>query len=174
MTREEWQEAYRQAWRTYYAEDHIKTVIRRAVAGGPRPDTVAYLLPWFWVSFEFYNIYPLESGIIRRKSRRDRRPGLPIESVFSFDPVYVAGLIATYAKIATMFAKIHLTVRRIERDPNARNYTDAALRETTADFDSLEMFQLSDSAREAGAKAKRLEERHVAAKASHASAEAGS
>ncbi len=44
MSREEWQEAYRLAWRTYYTPEHIKTVIRRAVAGGPRPDTVAYLL----------------------------------------------------------------------------------------------------------------------------------
>ena len=60
MTRDEWQEAYRLAWRTYYTPDHIETVIRRAVAGGPRPDTVAYLLTWFWASFHFYNIYPLE------------------------------------------------------------------------------------------------------------------
>ena len=28
MSREEWQEAYRLAWRTYFTEDDIKTVIR--------------------------------------------------------------------------------------------------------------------------------------------------
>ena len=44
MWREEWQKPYHLAWRTYYTEDHMKTVIRRAAAGGPRPDTVAYLL----------------------------------------------------------------------------------------------------------------------------------
>jgi hypothetical protein len=170
MSRQEWQEAYRLAWRTYYTEDHIKTVIRRAVAGGPRPDTVAYLLTWFWASFHFYNIYPLESGIIRRKFRRDRRPGLPLENPLTFYPRYIGGLVVTYAKIAALFAKVHLTVRRIERDPNARNYTDASLRESTADFDSLEMFQLSDSARAAGAKAKRLEERHHHAAAAKADA----
>ena len=60
MSREEWQEAYRLAWKTYYTEDHVKTVIRRAAAGGPRVDTVAYLMVWFWASWEFYNIYPLE------------------------------------------------------------------------------------------------------------------
>ena len=80
MSREEWQEAYRLAWRTYYTPEHIKTVIRRAVAGGPRPDTVAYLLTWFWASFHFYNIYPLETGMIRRRYRRDRRPGMPLEN----------------------------------------------------------------------------------------------
>ena len=173
MSREEWQEAYRLAWKTYYTEDHIKTVIRRAAAGGPRVDTVAYLMVWFWASWEFYNIYPLESGLIRRKSRRDRRPGLPIESALTFYPRYIADLVVKHAKIARMFAKTYLTARKIARDPDARNYTDASLRESTADFDSLEMFQLSDAARQAGAKAMRLEQRsHAAAQAPRANAEA--
>ena len=37
--------------------------------------------------------------------------------------------------------------------PARQAYTDAALTEATSDYDSLEMFQLSDSARAAGAKA---------------------
>jgi radical SAM superfamily enzyme YgiQ (UPF0313 family) len=160
MSREQWQEAYRQAWRTYYTEDHIKTVIRRAAAGGPRADTVAYLMVWFWASWEFYNIYPLESGFIRRKNRLERRPGLPIESALTFYPRYCADLIVKHAKIARMFAKIYWTARKLQRDPNARNYTDAALRESSADYDSLEMFQLSESARAAGAKARRIKERN--------------
>ena len=92
----------------------------------------------------------------------DRRPGLPIESALTFYPRYVLDLVVKHAKIIRMFARVYLTARRIQRDPEARNYTDAALRESTADFNSLEMFQLSDSARQAGAKAKRLEERHNA------------
>ncbi len=159
MSRAEWQEAYRQAWRTYYTEDHIKTVIRRAAAGGPRVETVAYLLVWFWASWEFYNIYPLESGLIRRKVRRDRRPGMKIESALTFYPRYVADLVVKHAKILGMFARITWFARSVKRDPDARNYTDAALRESTADYDTLEMFQLSESARQAGAKAKRIEER---------------
>ncbi len=157
MSREEWQEAYRLAWRTYYTEDHIKTVIRRAVAGGPRPDTVAYLLTWFWASFHFYNIYPLETGMIRRRYRRDRRPGLPLENPLLFYARHWGGQVITYGRILAMFAKVHLMVRRMERDPNAKAYTDASLQSSTKDFDSLEMFQLSNSARAAGAKAKKLE-----------------
>ena len=98
MSREEWQEAYRLAWRTYYTEDHIKTVIRRAVAGGPRPDTVAYLLTWFWASFHFYNIYPLETGMIRRRYRRDRRPGLPLENPLLFYARHWGGQVVTYGQ----------------------------------------------------------------------------
>ncbi len=148
MSREEWQEAYRLAWRTYFTEDHIKTVIRRAVAGGPRPDTVAYLLTWFWASFHFYNIYPLETGIIRRRYRRDRRPGLPLENPLSFYARHWGGQVVTYGKILAMFAKIHLWVRRLERDPNAKSYTDEALR-TADDYDHQEMYQLSEAARKA-------------------------
>ena len=42
MSRTEWQELYHTAFRTYYTDDHMKTVIRRAAAGGapsrPRPN----------------------------------------------------------------------------------------------------------------------------------------
>jgi len=170
MSREEWQEAYRLAWRTYYTQDHIKTVIRRAVAGGPRPDTVAYLLTWFWASFHFYNIYPLETGMIRRRYRRDRRPGMPLENPLVFYTRHWGGQVVTYAKILAMFAKIHLWVRRLERDPNAKSYTDEALRPTD-DYEHQEMYQLSEAARKAGEKAKRIEEhRHHAAAPARADA----
>src|ERR1700735_2544937 len=157
MSREEWQEAYRLAWRTYYTPEHIKTVIRRAVAGGPRPDTVAYLLTWFWASFHFYNIYPLETGMIRRRYRRDRRPRMPLETPLVFYPRHWGGQVVTYARILAMFAKIHLWTRKLERDPDAKNYTDQALR-TSDDYDHQEMYQLTEAARQAGAKAKRIEE----------------
>ena len=130
MSREELQEAYRLAWRTYYTEDHIRTVIRRAVAGGPRPDTVAYLVTWFWATFRFYNTFPVEAGMVRRKHRRDRRPGLPLENPLTFYPRYFGDLIVSSARIAALFAKVHLMVRRIERDPNSKTYTDEALRLT--------------------------------------------
>ena len=158
MSREEWQESYRLAWRTYYTPEHIKTVIRRAVAGGPRPDTVAYLLTWFWASFHFYNIYPLETGIIRRRYRRDRRPGMPLENPILFYARNWGGQVITYGRILAMFAKIHLWTRKLERDPNAKNYTDEALR-AHDDYDHQEMYQLTEATRQAGAKAKHIEER---------------
>jgi hypothetical protein len=71
-----------------------------------------------------------------------------------------------------MFAKIHLWVRRLERDPNAKNYTDEALR-AVDDYDHQEMYQLSDAARQAAAKAKRIEEqRHARAHAAEPAVEA--
>jgi hypothetical protein len=95
MSREEWQEAHRLAWRTYFIEDDIKTVIRRAVAGGPRPDTVAYLLTWFRASFHFYNIYPLETGIFRSDTVATAGRVFRARTRFSFMRATGAGQVVT-------------------------------------------------------------------------------
>ena len=81
-----------------------------------------------------------------------------------------AGRSCTYGKILAMFARIHLWKRRLERDPKAKACTDEALR-TTDDYDHQEMYQLSEAARQAAAKAKRLEE-HKHVHAAHAEAAA--
>jgi radical SAM superfamily enzyme YgiQ (UPF0313 family) len=157
MTRQEWQEAYRSAWSTYYTDDHMKTVIRRAAAGGARVDAVCFLMVTFWASSQLYNIYPLEAGLVRRKVRTDRRPGMPIENALVFYPRYAWETVSVFARAAGKLWKLWRFARSVQRDPNAKAYTDAALAGTTSDT-SLEMFQLSDSARKAGEKARRIEE----------------
>ena len=161
MSRAEWQDAYRLAWRTYYTDAHMKTVIRRAAAGGPRADTVAFLMVMFWAASTLYGIYPLEAGLLRRKYRLDRRPGLGIENPLVFYPREAAKFAANHARIAVKFAKIWWFFRGVLKDPKARDYADEALR-TSSDYERMEMFQLSDSARAAGAKARRIEERSEA------------
>ena len=145
MSREEWQEAYRLAWRTYYTPEHIKTVIRRAVAGGPRPDTVAICSPGSGRASTSTTSIRLRPGMIRRRYRRDRRPGMPLENPLVFYTRNWGGQVITYGRILAMFAKIHFWTRRLERDPNAKNYTDEALR-TSDDYDHQEMYQLTKSA----------------------------
>ena len=83
----------------------MKTVIRRAVAGGPRVDAVA-LCSRFWASCQFYNIYPLEAGMIRRKVRRDRRPGMALENPLVFYPRYAWGRASIYGRSLAKLAKI--------------------------------------------------------------------
>ena len=57
----------------------------------------------------------------------------------------------------------------ISEDPNAKSYTDEALR-SSDDYDHQEMYQLSDAARQAAAKAKRIEEHKHAHAATRAEA----
>jgi hypothetical protein len=158
MTRAEWQELYHTAFGAYYTDEHMKTVIRRAAAGGPRVDTVALLLVTFWAASTLYHIYPLEAGLIRRKVRRDRRPTLPVENPLVFYPKYFWDLLSIHGKAAVKLAKIWWFMRGVLKDPNAKSYTDEALR-TSDDYDHQEMYQLSDAARQAAEKARRLEER---------------
>jgi len=165
MSREEWQEAYRQAWRTYYNEEHVITVIRRAAASGMNVDTVLFLMTWFWASWEFYHIYPLESGLIRRKARRDRRPGLPIESALTFYPRHLLSTIAIHLQLLAMLGRLFWIAQKIKRDPKAREYTDLALTpQAGGDSDNLELFQLTEGARQAGQKARQHAERLATAK----------
>ena len=81
MSDAEWEEAYRAAWQSFYSFDHIRTVLRRAAANPQgRPQTTLSTLLWFKLMTMFEDVHPLEGGAFRRKSRRDRRYGLPIES----------------------------------------------------------------------------------------------
>jgi radical SAM superfamily enzyme YgiQ (UPF0313 family) len=157
MTRQQWQDAYWAAWTTYYTDDHMKTVIRRAAAGGPRVDAVCFLMVTFWASSQLYNIYPLEAGLVRRKVRTDRRPGMALENPLIFYPRYAWETVSIFGRAAGKLAKLWRFARSVQRDPNAKNYTDEALRASN-DYDHQEMYQLSESARKAGEKAKRIEE----------------
>ena len=157
MSRAEWQQAYRQAWSAYYNEEHVITVIRRAAASGFNVDTMLFLLVVFWASWEFYNIYPLEVGLVRRKSRLDRRPGLPIENALTFYAGQIWRTIAVHVRLAGMLLRLFWIAQKIKRDPNARAYRDLALTpQSGGDVENLELFQLTDGARQAGAKATHL------------------
>ncbi|HEY4925566.1 MAG TPA: radical SAM protein [Roseiarcus sp.] len=155
MSKEQWEDIYRLAWDTYYTDDHMKTVLRRAKSMGLNSSTVLYLLMWFSGSMEFEGVHPLESGLIRRKVRRDRRPGFPIESRLAFYPKYVGGLIAKHVRFVRRYWKMFMFSHTLKRDPGAREYTDTAMTPVSGnDIDLLEMFQVTEGARTVAAKAR--------------------
>jgi len=156
MSKADWERAYRLAWETYYTPEHMATVMRRAVATGISPGKMMFLLMWFYGCVMIEKIHPLEGGYLRRKVRRDRRPGLKIENPLVFYPKYVFDLIAKHLAIARVVWKMGAVRRAIKRDPDARKYMDEALTPVTdADLDDLEMFNVTTSARAAADKAKR-------------------
>ena len=64
--------------------------MKLAAASGLSPGKMVFLLIWFHGCMTLEGIHPLEGGYLRRKYRRDRRPGLPIESPLIFYPRYLA------------------------------------------------------------------------------------
>jgi hypothetical protein len=85
MSREEWAYAYRESWKRYYDYEHCQKVMRRAAALRSFAN-VLITLTWFKASMELENVHPVESGLMRLKFRRDRRPTMPFERIWSFYP----------------------------------------------------------------------------------------
>jgi len=150
MSKQDWQRAYRLAWKTYYTTQHIETVMKRAAASGISIGKVMFLMLWFQSCITLENIHPLEGGYLRRKYRRDRRPGLAIENPLIFYPRYWLDIAYKHFHLAGMIVRYGLIRRRLKKDPNAKAYTDLALTPVIEDeFDALEMFAVSDAARAA-------------------------
>jgi hypothetical protein len=140
MSAEEWEKLYRDAWQAFYSVEHMETVLRRAVATRIDATNMMVLLLWFHYCIVYEKIDPLQGGYLRRKYRKDRRPTMPIESPFVFYPRYVADLIYKHFKMAQLAWRFHWFKKRLERDPEARNYTDIALTpDTEESSDALEM-----------------------------------
>src|SRR5215813_7988096 len=140
MSTEQWEKLYRDAWKEFYSLEHMETVLRRAIATGIHAGNMTVLLLWFHFCIVYEKIDPLQGGYLRRKYRRDRRPGLPIESPFVFYPRFVFDLLRKHFKMAQLAWRFHWFKERLEKDPIARNYTDVALTpDSETDSESLEM-----------------------------------
>lgn len=156
MSDAEWEQVYREAWDSYYSDAHMETVVRRAAAvKGGRPHAKMRIMLWFYLIYRIEHLHPLEGGILRLKYRRDRRPGLPVESRLVFYPKLAAEFVSKAARYAIMIAKAYRIARRVERDPARYDYTDVAIAPMSAeDTENLAMFHETAGGEEAVAKKK--------------------
>jgi radical SAM superfamily enzyme YgiQ (UPF0313 family) len=83
MSDEELLGIYHKAWDLYYSPGHVETVIRRAKSWGYDPRNMMVKLLSFHAVARVEQVHPLEGGLFRRKYRRDRRAGMPLESPFA-------------------------------------------------------------------------------------------
>ncbi len=142
MSDGEWEDAYRAAWESYYSIEHIGTVLRRAAAHKRgRPGNKLFLMLWFYLMVRYEGVHPLEGGYFRRKVRRDRRSGMPLENPLAFYPRYAGELIWKHIQYVRILARLYPLYRRIKKAPDRYSYTDLALSEASeAEFESLAMF----------------------------------
>ena len=142
MSKETWEEACREAWKAYYTYEHIETLIRRAIASGTSPGKVMALITWFKGCVHIEKTHPLEGGYFRRKSRRDRRPTLPIESPFVFYPKFFAEIIWKHVCWITLAIRLRLIYRKVRKDPKNREYMDLALEPVNEnETETLDLFK---------------------------------
>ena len=147
MSKDEWEYAYRESWKRYYSYEHCERVMRRAAALRAFGN-VLFVMTWFKASFELENCHPVESGLLRLKSRRDRRPGMPMESVWSFYPKYLAEMARKTAGWAEIYLRLRWIYVRVKHNPKRYEYSDLAIEPVTDDeIETHEMFH-TDAARE--------------------------
>ncbi len=158
MSKQEWQDIYDRAWDIYYSRDHIKTLLKRAVATGIKPARLAGMIFNFYGSYRYERVHPLQSGAYRLKDRTQRRHGLPIENPLTFYPRRLWEIVRTYVPGLWYFWRLTRVRKRIQRDESLLSYTDRAI-EPVRDEDEaeLEMFEVTDAAKRAVAKTRRRE-----------------
>jgi pyruvate-formate lyase-activating enzyme len=156
MSDDEWRAIYRDAWLAYYEPAHIETLVRRAVACGIPAGKITASVLRFYGSVTVEGVHPLQAGFLRHKHRRDRRPGLPLESPLVFYPRLAWETLSKQARLFLLSRRYARMRKRIVSDPAAASYKDLALTPVSAgEVEVLEMFSATESARQAVEKAKR-------------------
>jgi hypothetical protein len=165
MSKAEWERAYVQAWRTFYDKKHVRTVLRRAAATRNSVGKTLFLLGWFMGSIHIERIHPLECGLIRRKVRRDRRPGMALEPAVLFYPKYWLEVVVKQLRWLALYGQFTADYHLIKRDAKRAEYMDEALNPVFDDEeDERAMFQ-TDEAKTYVAQQRRMAEFRVKATA---------
>jgi len=155
MTASQWQSIYERAWDLYYSPEHIETLIKRAIADGINPARLTSMIFTFHASHAFERVHPLQSGAIRRKRRKDRRPALPRESIAAFYPRRIREIIATYVPALLFLWKLTRLRHRLAKDPSTRSYRDLAITPLEDELaNPLALYQATEGARKAADRAR--------------------
>jgi Radical SAM superfamily len=157
MSDEEWEEAYRAAWEVFYTPEHIRTILRRAAAiPNGRPGTTLSTILWFTLMIAYEGVHPLEGGALRLKCRRDRRPGMPLESPFLFYPRYLSEVAVKAWRYWRHYRRNKAILDEVLRAPDRYHYSDLAIAPPKADeFEALELYHATSGGEEALARKRR-------------------
>jgi hypothetical protein len=140
MCAEAWAKAYQDAWRLYYTDEHIETILRRAAVSKFNVRKMATVLTLFAGAVRIEGVHPLQYGYFRRKLRGQRRHGLPLESPLVFYPRRVLEVASGLFQSAQLAWRYHRIMRRVTADPSRMSYTDEALRPAAGDASDMPDF----------------------------------
>jgi len=156
MSRDEWRATYHEAWKTYYTDEHVETVLRRAIATGTSPGKTMFFIVWFKGCIGIEGIHPLEGGFLRIKARKNRRSTMPVENPLVFYPKYYAQMLWKQLRWISLYTRMRLIYMRVRKDPKRFEYMDLALEPVTDHEEERELFQ-SDAAKSYIDKVHRIE-----------------
>jgi hypothetical protein len=148
MTKAAWEQLYRDAWRLYYAPEHVRTILRRAKASGIDIFHLMQTILWFAQSPAIERVHPLQGGLLRLKRRRERRSSFPVEPAWRFYPNLVWEFAVKQARFAYHYWRLYRIYRTVAAEPPG--YTDQAIAPVIdKEEGSLELFTHNQAARDA-------------------------
>jgi hypothetical protein len=128
MSKETWETVYADAWTRYYSDEHVETIMRRAVVSGINRTKVLDSLTIFSGAARIEGVHPLQFGFLRRKIRTQRRHGMPIRHPLLFYPWRLADFLKVTSQWLRLIWRYRRIMARVVKDPAARSYFDEALR----------------------------------------------
>jgi hypothetical protein len=142
MPDRDWEEAYRAAWDAFYTPEHINTILRRTCANKiGRPGTTLSTILWFYLMILYEGVHPLEGGALRRKFRRDRRSGMPLENPIAFYARYWGGTVRKAWGYLKVYRQTKAMLDAALAAPDRWTYSDLAIAPPEADeFDALDLY----------------------------------
>lgn len=140
MSRDKWRDVYHAAWKTYYTDEHVETVLRRCIATGTSPGKTMFFIVWFKGCIGIEGIHPLEGGFLRIKSRRNRRSEMELENPLVFYPKYYFQMLRKQLQWISLYTRMRLIYMRVRKDPKRLEYMDLALEPVTEHEEERELF----------------------------------
>jgi radical SAM superfamily enzyme YgiQ (UPF0313 family) len=145
MSKSEWECAYELAWETYYSWEHIETLMRRAAATGNNVGKIGTYALYFKGYHPIEHVHPLEGGVLRLKSRHERRPHMPIEPAWLFYPRLFAETAVKAVLWATLAIRLQRLARKVRKNPHRFEYSDQALTPLINETEGLELYRTRSS-----------------------------
>jgi hypothetical protein len=159
MSKVEWEGIYADAWKLYYTREHMETILKRARAKGINIYRLMLIVLWFSCSVSVEGVHPLQGGILRLKSRDERRPDLPRASVLAFYPWLAWELVSKQTRLLLQAWTLYRMCKRVTAMPDGMSYMDTALTPVSDDeLETLELFSQNKAARDAVAHARKIKD----------------
>ena len=156
MSNQELEDAYRKAWDIYYTTDHVEQVMRRGREWGFDVNKIKWMMFSFYGTAKVEGVHPLDGGLIRRKTRRDRRGTFPLENPVVFYGRYMWEAARKLIGFLWLYLSYHLRYRRVMKGPVQPLAADVAMQPVCLEeLDHLELFTVAPAAKIVVDKAKK-------------------
>lgn len=150
---------YLEAWTSFYEPDHCRRILRRAAAlGSDKKITTMNRLLVYGTASRLYKVFSLDSGYLRLKYRKDRRPGMPLENPLLFYPKHYFETLRNITILAANRWRYLRFVKKLWSDPDRFAYSDKAIAPIKGeDFETLELYTATRGGQQAVATHRKME-----------------